>query len=104
MDERMFWYTNPGDSMGKAGFSCSTLPFSVGGLKHRMKNLKYPCRQRFLSSNNLSHKVEMDLFRLCPIQYVMLPPVKEHVSLRGKPLCKNNMARESEGVQKICTH
>ena len=38
-----------------------------------------------------------DLFRLCP-QYVMLPPVTEHVSLHSKSLCKN-IARASGGCK-----
>ena len=35
-----------------------------------------------------------DLFRLCPPQYVMRPPVTEHVPLHSKSLCIN-MARAS---------
>ena len=39
-----------------------------------------------------------DLFLLCPPQYVMLPPVTEHVSLHSKSLCKN-IARASGGCK-----
>ena len=41
----------------------------------------------------------MDLFRLCPPQYVMHPPVIEHVSLHSKPLYKNMAA--SGGVNNM---
>ena len=42
----------------------------------------------------------MDLFRLCPPQYVMLPPIIVHVSLHGKSLCKI-IARVSGGANNM---
>ena len=41
---------------------------------------------------------ELDLFHLCHPQYVMRPPVTEHVPSQSKSLCKN-IARASRGCK-----
>ena len=42
--------------------------------------------------------IEVWIFSVCAPQYVMLPPVTEHVSLHNKSLCKN-IARASGGCK-----
>ena len=54
----------------------------------------------FLSEINFRIKGMWDIFRLCPPQYVMLPPVTEHVSLHDKTIYRN-MVRASGGANNM---
>ena len=51
-------------------------------------------------SSDLELHQNWDFFRLCPLKYVMLPPITEHVSLHGKSLCKI-IARASGGANNM---
>ena len=53
-----------------------------------------------IKANIRKYKKKTDLFRLCPLQYVMLAPITEHVSLHGKSLCKI-IARASGGANNM---
>ena len=70
---------------------CRAPSFDPGLVYNLLRNL-----EKILPYDN------SDLFRLCP-QYVMHPPVTEHVSLNSKSLCQKCGACVW-GVQLTCTH